>query len=88
MTSYTEAQTEWISCLNETLQIIACAGSGKTRVISRRIAGILAQHGVQPRTVVTFSPGALSGFYLLRPGQFACGEPNGVVHHPWGDGCS
>ncbi len=37
------------------MQIIACAGSGKTQVISQRIARILAQDGVEPRNVVVFT---------------------------------
>ena len=55
MTAYTEAQAEAIACLDEPLQIIACAGSGKTQVISQRIAAILAQPGVEPRNVVAFT---------------------------------
>jgi DNA helicase-2/ATP-dependent DNA helicase PcrA len=42
VTSYTKAQREAIDCLDEPLQIIACAGSGKTQVISQRIAVILS----------------------------------------------
>ena len=45
MPDYTAAQAEAIACLDEPLQIIACAGSGKTQVISQRIAAILAQPG-------------------------------------------
>ncbi|MGO9080862.1 MAG: UvrD-helicase domain-containing protein [Streptosporangiaceae bacterium] len=52
MTSYTNAQAEAITCLNEPLQIIACAGSGKTQVISQRIAAILAQPGIAPRNII------------------------------------
>ncbi len=55
MTNYTPAQQEAISCLDEPLQIIACAGSGKTQVISRRIADILGQPGVEPRNIVAFT---------------------------------
>jgi DNA helicase-2/ATP-dependent DNA helicase PcrA len=55
MPNYTQAQTEAISCLNEPLQIIACAGSGKTQVISQRIASILSLPGVEPRNVVAFT---------------------------------
>ncbi|MDN5855279.1 MAG: UvrD-helicase domain-containing protein, partial [Actinomycetia bacterium] len=55
MTSYTTAQQEAIGCLDEPLQIIACAGSGKTQVISQRIASILAQPGVAPRNVIAFT---------------------------------
>ena len=55
MTSYTDAQAEAISCLDEPLQIIACAGSGKTQVISERIAKILRSPGVEPRNVIAFT---------------------------------
>lgn len=55
MVTYTDAQLEAIACLDEPLQIIACAGSGKTQVISQRITRILAQPGVEPRHVVAFT---------------------------------
>ena len=55
MTTYTPAQVEAIGCLDQPLQIIACAGSGKTQVISQRIAAILAKPGVDPRSVVAFT---------------------------------
>jgi len=55
MTKYTAAQAEAIACLDRPLQIIACAGSGKTQVISQRIAAILAQPGTSPRNVVAFT---------------------------------
>src|SRR5690349_7436128 len=52
---YTPAQQQAIGCLNEPLQIIACAGSGKTQVISQRIANILAKPGVKPGSVIAFT---------------------------------
>jgi DNA helicase II / ATP-dependent DNA helicase PcrA len=55
MMMYTPAQGEAIACLERPLQIIACAGSGKTQVISQRIAAILARPGVKPRNVVAFT---------------------------------
>lgn len=55
MTRYTPAQQEAIGCLDQPLQIIACAGSGKTQVISQRIANILDQPGVEPRNVIAFT---------------------------------
>jgi DNA helicase II / ATP-dependent DNA helicase PcrA len=55
MTAYTEAQAEAIACIDDPLQIIACAGSGKTQVISQRIAAVLAQPGIEPRNVVAFT---------------------------------
>jgi ATP-dependent DNA helicase UvrD/PcrA len=53
--TYTPAQAEAIACLDEPLQIIACAGSGKTQVISQRIASILSLPGVEPRNVIAFT---------------------------------
>lgn len=55
MTTYTPAQAEAVACLDRPLQIVACAGSGKTQVISQRIARILAQPGVKPKNVVAFT---------------------------------
>lgn len=55
MTEYTAAQREAIHCVDETLQIIACAGSGKTQVISQRVADILLMDGVAPANVVAFT---------------------------------
>ena len=55
MPYYTDAQAEAIACLDEPLQIIACAGSGKTQVISQRIANIIRQPGVEPRNVIAFT---------------------------------
>lgn len=55
MREYTVAQAEAIACLDEPLQIIACAGSGKTQVISQRIAAILGQEGVEPRNIIAFT---------------------------------
>ena len=55
MTQYTSAQVEAIACVDRPLQIIACAGSGKTQVISQRISDILALPGVIPANVVAFT---------------------------------
>lgn len=37
------------------LQVIACAGSGKTESISRRIAGLIGRDGVEPASIVAFT---------------------------------
>ncbi len=55
MKKYTKAQTEAIACIQEPLQIIACAGSGKTQVISERIAKILSMPNTKPCNVVAFT---------------------------------
>ena len=55
MTTYTGNQVAAIACRDQPLQIVACAGSGKTQVISQRMAAILADPGVEPRNVVAFT---------------------------------
>jgi len=51
----TNAQKEAINSIDGNLQIIACAGSGKTQVVSERIINILQQDGVVPRNIVAFT---------------------------------
>ena len=52
----TNAQQESVNCIDGHLQIIACAGSGKTEVISRRIANILQnKHGIKSENIVAFT---------------------------------
>ncbi|MHB8236816.1 MAG: UvrD-helicase domain-containing protein, partial [Acidithiobacillus ferrivorans] len=53
---YTEVQLHAINTLDKNLQIIACAGSGKTQVISQRIINILKQKsGVSPANLLAFT---------------------------------
>lgn len=52
--NYTSDQINAINTINENLLIIACAGSGKTQVISERIIQILKQ-GTQPSKVIAFT---------------------------------
>ena len=52
----TDAQQAAINHIDGHLQIIACAGSGKTEVISRRIAHILQRKvDVKPENIVAFT---------------------------------
>ncbi|OHE60196.1 MAG: hypothetical protein A2Z47_06360 [Thermodesulfovibrio sp. RBG_19FT_COMBO_42_12] len=56
MLNYTPEQIEAINTVNENLQIIACAGSGKTQVISQRIVNILKNEpSIQPQNIVAFT---------------------------------
>lgn len=52
---YTTAQREAIACLDEPLLIVACAGSGKTQVLSSRIVELLRRPDVHPRNIVAFT---------------------------------
>ena len=52
----TTEQQEAIAEIDRNLQIIACAGSGKTEVITRRIANIiLSKPGIEPGNIVAFT---------------------------------
>ncbi len=56
--AYTKAQLEAIEQIDGNLQIIACAGSGKTQVISERVAEILERkrpEGIGPANIVAFT---------------------------------
>lgn len=52
---YTDAQQAAIGTLDEPLLIVACAGSGKTQVISQRIIETLKLEGVEPKNIVAFA---------------------------------
>lgn len=54
--SLTPEQQEAISEIDRNLQIIACAGSGKTEDITRRIANILqSKSDIKPENIVAFT---------------------------------
>lgn len=56
MISFTPNQLEAIGEIDHNLQIVACAGSGKTEVITRRIANILTTRPeVKPENIVAFT---------------------------------
>jgi len=52
---FTANQQAAIDELSQPLQLIACAGSGKTEVLAQRIANILSQPGVRPANVIAFT---------------------------------
>lgn len=55
MSHYTADQQEAIAELATPLQLIACAGSGKTQVISQRISNALTQPHVTPKSIIAFT---------------------------------
>lgn len=52
---YTREQEEAISTLKNNLQIIACAGAGKTQVISQRVVEILKKDDIEPKNIIAFT---------------------------------
>lgn len=56
--NFTDEQLKAISHHSGNLQLIACAGSGKTEVVAQRIAGLLDPHATQrltPANIVAFT---------------------------------
>lgn len=53
--NYTPQQQIAIDTIHDNLQIIACAGSGKTQVISQRIINILKQGNVEAKYIIAFT---------------------------------
>ena len=54
----TETQKQAIQYSGRNLQLIACAGSGKTEVVARRVARLLTEPGkgrLEPRNIVAFT---------------------------------
>ena len=52
---YTLEQQNAINTIDNNLQIIACAGAGKTQVISQRVVEILKQDDVDPKNIIAFT---------------------------------
>ena len=46
---------EAVKQLGDNMQLIACAGAGKTEAVSRRVVAQLSQDGVEPENVVAFT---------------------------------
>src|SRR5262245_7606791 len=55
MTDLNEAQLEAVTHGEGALLVIAGAGSGKTRVLTRRIAWLIAERGVAPWEILAFT---------------------------------
>ena len=51
---FTDNQLAAINHKKGNLQLIACAGSGKTEVVARRVANLL-KNGLAPRNIVAFT---------------------------------
>ena len=83
MTDYTEDQLRVIDSVDAPLQIVACAGSGKTQVIAARIARILSEGLAQPYQIVAFTFTEKAAAELkdrvLREVELATGETTGMA---------
>jgi DNA helicase-2/ATP-dependent DNA helicase PcrA len=51
----TPAQQKAVETISDNLEIIACAGAGKTGVVTRRIINILQKTDIQPENIIAFT---------------------------------
>lgn len=52
---FTPKQKEAIKVVDQNLQIVACAGSGKTRVVANRVVHIVKTAKIKPENIVAFT---------------------------------
>lgn len=80
-----DKQIEAVKTINEDLEIIACAGAGKTGVVTRRIINILkCNHDVLPENIVAFTftekAAAELKSRIYKYGEAVLGNTNGFAN--------
>jgi len=76
---FTKQQQDAIAHPKGNLQILACAGSGKTEVVARRIAKLIADKKCEPRNVIAFTYTEKAAGELKDRIHTRCREASGSV---------
>jgi len=76
---FTESQLAAINDTSGNLQLIACAGSGKTEVVARRVATLLKE-GAKPGDIVAFTFNDKAAAELKERIFTRCREELGELH--------
>src|ERR1019366_10057844 len=76
---FTESQKKAINHGDTNLQLIACAGSGKTEVIARRVAHLI-KNGSRPNNIIAFTFTEKAAAELKERIVSRCREELGEVH--------
>jgi hypothetical protein len=76
---YTSSQEAAIKCLDKNIQIIACAGSGKTEVVAHRVAALLKK-GLKPANIVAFTFTDRAAAELKERIVARCRQQLGIIH--------
>src|SRR5262245_2415609 len=77
--NFTPNQLQAIGHHQGNLQLIACAGSGKTEVVARRVASLL-RNGLAPRNIVAFTFTDKAAAELKERIVTRCREELGEIH--------
>lgn len=77
--NFTPNQLQAIGHHHGNLQLIACAGSGKTEVVARRVASLL-RNGLAPRNIVAFTFTDKAAAELKERIITRCREELGEIH--------
>lgn len=78
--TFTPAQLQAIAHDAGNLQLIACAGSGKTEVVARRVARLLKNGDLAPRNIIAFTFTDKAAAELKERMVTRCREELGEVH--------
>jgi len=77
--NFTQSQLAAIQHGHSNLQLIACAGSGKTEVVARRVANLL-KSGLKPANIVAFTFTDKAAAELKERIVTRCREELGEIH--------